>query len=597
MKRLKETFTNSIKKISLAGFRFPMTVANLLAVASIIFRLIAIDEAPSVMLQKLMFTFVVGAVFGMVAQFAVERFHKLSEKRVLVYGGVLLLLAGYFLILLPAPEISAEITIRSLVAVFALVCMVLWIPPYKSEVNFNLVALVHFKSIFTSVLYSVVLSAGIAAIIGTIDILLFKVNNDLYAYTMTIIWVVFAPVYYLSLLPRFNSEFEADQSMIKHASSYPKFLDILVSNIAIPLISIYTLVLIAYFLKILFTLTWPSGQVGPMVLIYSIAGILIFVLSSLLENRFVLFYRKIFPKILIPIVIMQLISVGIRLNTYGVTESRYYIAIFGVFSIIVGVLLSFSSVSKNEWIALLAATFAIISIIPPVDAFTVSRRSQINRIQSILENEGMLIDGKIIKKEDASEYTKVETTNILYYLERSSSLEYIDWIPEDFKIYNDFKATFGFEPTYSIHKNGDQQYINVELDTQQPLPVSGYDVLLNTFVGRYMNEKEMKDLAFELNGKTYGLKVNRISNDEVRVSILDSSGTELVGTGLNEFAKGIVGETHVTKEALSPKEMSFDVIKNGYRLKIIFQNISYTSGRGSDSGTDYAIYVLFAASK
>ncbi|TCO72196.1 DUF4153 domain-containing protein [Marinisporobacter balticus] len=598
MRRLKEILASSIKGISLAGFRFPMTVVNLLSAASIIFRLIAIDEVLSMMLQKLIFTFVVGAVLGMVAQFVVERFHKLSGKRVLVYGVASLFLAGYFLILLPAPEISAEITIRSFVAVFALVCMVLWIPPYKSEVNFNLVALVHFKSIFTSVLYSAVLSAGIAAIIGTIDILLFKVNDDTYAYTMTVIWVVFAPVYYLSLLPRFNSESEADQSIVKHASSYPKSLDILVSNIAIPLISVYTLVLIAYFVKILFTLTWPFGQVGPMVLIYSIAGLLIFVLSSLLENRFVLFYRKIFPKILIPVVIMQLISVGIRLNTYGVTESRYYIAIFGVFSIIVGALLSFSTVSKNGRIALLAAAFAIISIIPPVDAFTVSRRSQINRIQSILENEGMLIDGKIIKKEDASEYTKVETTNILYYLERSSSLEYIDWLPEDFTIYHDFKATFGYKPTYPTHKNGDQQYINVSLDTQQPLLVSGYDVLLNTFVGRYMNEKEMKDFDFELNGKMYRLKVNRIPNDEVRVSILDSFGTELVGTDLNKFAKGIVGEeTNVTKEVLPLKEMSFDVIKNEYKLKIIFQNISYASGRGSDSGADYAIYVLFAAYK
>lgn len=597
MGRLKEVLTNSIKGISIAGFRFPMTIVSLLAAASIIFRLIAINGTLPLMLQKLIFTFVVGAVLGMAVQFAVERFHKFSGRRILVYGVALLLLVGYFLILLPAPEISAEITVRSLVAVFALICMVLWVPPYESEVNFNLVALVHFKSVFTSLLYSGVLSAGIAAIIGTVDILLFNVDQDTYAYAMTVIWVLFAPVYYLSLLPRFNGKSEADQSMMEHASSYPKFLDILVSKIAIPLISAYTLVLIAYFLKIVFTRTWPSGQVGPMVLVYSIAGLLIFILSSLLENRFALFYRKVFPKILIPVVIMQLISVGIRLNSYGVTESRYYVAIFGVFSIIAGVLLSFNSVSKNGRIALLAAAFAIISIIPPVDAFTVSRHSQINRIESILKDEGMLMDGKIIKKEDASEYTKIETTSILYYLERSSSLKYIDWLPEDFKIYHDMKPTFGFEPTYPAYTGGDQRYIYVSLDGQQPLPVSGYDVLLNAFIGRYMNEKEMVDRDFEFDGKTYGLKVDRISNDEVRVSILDSSGIELVGTGLKEFAQGLVGETTVTKEALSPNEMSFDVIENGYKLKIIFQNISYTSGSGTDSGMDYGFYVLFATPK
>lgn len=592
MRRLKEILISSIKGISLAGFRFPMTVMSLLAVAGIIFREIGIDGTLSLILQKLIFTFVVGAALGISAQFTVERFQKLSEKRGLVYGVALLLLAGYFLILLPAPEISDEIAVRSLVTVFALVCMVLWIPAYRSRINFNLVTLIHFKSFFTALLYSGVLSVGIVAIIGTIDILLFQVTYHTYAYTMTVIWVIFAPVYYLSLLPKFNSEAEKDQNTMERVSSYPKFLDILVSNIAIPLISTYTLVLIAYFLKILFTLTWPSGQVGIMVLIYAIAGLVIFVLSSLLENRFTLFYRKLFPKILIPIVMMQLISVGIRLNSYGVTESRYYMITFGVFSLIAGVILSFSKVSKNEYLALLAAIFAIISIMPPFDAFTVSRHSQINRIESILKDEGMLMDGKIIKKEDASDYTKIETTNILRYLERNSSLEYIDWLPDDFSIYDDLKSTFGFEPTYHSYTDKDRKYFNVSLDEQEPLPVTGYDVLLSTFVGDYMTEKELKD--FELNGKAYRLQVSRISNEEVRVSILNSLGIELIGTSPNEFAKKLIDEDNDTWKTLSPKEMSFEVTNNGYKMKIIFQNINYTSRNGSDSEMDYGLYVLFA---
>lgn len=594
MARLKEILINRLSGISQAGFRFPMTMISLLATASILFRWIAVNGTLPLKFKKLIYTFLVGAVLGIAAQFTVERFKKLSGKRGMVYGAALLFLIGYFLILLPAPEISAEITIRSLVAVFGLVCMALWIPYYKSEVNFNLVALVHFKSVFTSLLYSGVLSAGILAIIGAIDILLFKVHEDTYFYILTIIWIVFAPAYYLSLLPKFNAESEENQGIVERSSSYPKFLDILISNIAIPLISVYTLVLTVYFLKILFTFTWPSGQVGPMVLLYSIAGIFIFILASLLENRFALFYRRIFPKMLIPIAIMQLISVGIRLNSYGVTESRYYITIFGVFSIIAGGLLSFSPVLKNGRIALLAAIFAVISILPPVDAFTISRRSQINRMESILEKEGMLVEGKIIKKEDASEYTKVETTSILFYLARSSSLDYIHWLPKDFAVHQDMKSTFGFEPTYSGYSGGEQRYFDASLDAQQPLPIEGYDILLNTFAGRYMSEKEIKDMDFELNDKTYRMKVNRISKDEVYVSILDSSGIELIGTGLYEFTQGLFGEDTMTTKTLPPIDMSFEVEKNGYQLKIIFHNISYTFGSTSDSGVDYGIYVLFA---
>ena len=94
MRRLKEILINSIKGISLAGFRFPMTVMSLLAVAGIIFREIGIDGTLSLILQKLIFTFVVGAALGISAQFTVERFQKLSEKRGLVYGVALLLLLG-----------------------------------------------------------------------------------------------------------------------------------------------------------------------------------------------------------------------------------------------------------------------------------------------------------------------------------------------------------------------------------------------------------------------------------------------------------------------------------------------------------------------
>lgn len=190
---------------------------------------------------------------------------------------------------------------------------------------------------------------------------------------MSVMWILFATIYYLSLLPRFNSDDESDREYARSAGQYPKFLEILVSYIAIPLVTAYTLVLAAYFIKILATLKWPVGQLGAMVLAYSAAGLIIYILASLLENRLAKLYQRIFPMVLIPVVIMQLISVYIRLNAYGFTEARYYVALFGVLSIACGILLSFKPVTKNGIIALPAAGFAIFSVLPPVDAFTVSR--------------------------------------------------------------------------------------------------------------------------------------------------------------------------------------------------------------------------------
>ena len=384
MKKIKGLLFQLLKGMSEAIIRFPLTIVCLVGVATLVCYTIALDQSPPIIIEKLVYTFLVSAVLGMAAQFAVERFMKLSALRLPVYGLALVLGAGYFLILWPVPEINAEISVRTLIAVFALICAVLWIPAYKKKADFNEVCLIHFKTLFISILYSVVLSAGLAAIMASIDVLLFNIHHDAYSYMLTVVWILFAPTYYLSLLPRFLSKTEDDVMKLQTAKNYPKFLSVLVSYIAIPLVGIYTLVLLAYFIKILITWHWPSGQLGPMVLIYSAAGLVILVLASLLSNRFAVLYYKIFPKVLIPVVVLQLVSVGIRLNAYGVTESRYYVALFGIFSIIIGVLLSIKPVTRNSMIALLAAVLAIVSIIPPVDAFTVSRVSQINRLERIL---------------------------------------------------------------------------------------------------------------------------------------------------------------------------------------------------------------------
>lgn len=615
MKRIKEFLKRSLRGISQAAMRFPMAVAGFVAATGVIYRVIGYGMNPPLIIQKWLFTLIVGAVLGIALQFAVERFPKLASYRILVYGIGIILIAGYFMILLPAPELSFEITGRSFVAVFALICMVLWVPSFGGAADFNRIALVHFKSLFIAGLYGGVLSGGISAIIAAVDTLLFNVPSDVYLYTVATVWVTFAPVYFLSLLPNFNLRLttpEKDAAAggvtattgrntvleegpfideVDQAGDYPKFLEILVSYIAIPLVAAYTAVLVTYFIKILITLNWPSGQLGPMVLIYSMAGLLVFVLASLLENRFAKLYRLLFPKILIPVVIMQLVSVAIRLNAYGVTEFRYYVALFGVFSIVSGILLSSAPVSKNGRIALLAAAFALLSILPPIDAFTVSRVSQIQRVETILIDEGMLVDGKVVAKAAASDNTKIEVTNILNYLERNSSLKYIDWLPEDFTAYQDMYAVFEFEPTYPAYM-GDERFTYVSLDFQKPLDITNYDRLLTLYFGGYDIENQMPDQTFEIHGQTYRLEAKRLSNLDLRLTLLDTGGHELVGLDLYEAAIKLMLDSGASKEFMSPEEMSITLENGRYRLRVIFQHVNIFEGGDGEMVADYNLYVL-----
>jgi len=599
MKRLLQVLANLWQRALKTVARFPLTVVSLICAVSLIFYMISHDQAsqsPETMVEKLMFTFLLGAFLGVAAQFLCERFPAVSRRRLLVYLVSVLLTGGYYLILYPAAGISFEVSVRTLVAVFAMFCAFIWLPSFREKFDFNIAALIHLKAAFVAVLYSAVLSMGCSAIIAGINILLFKINNDAYAYVMTLIWVFFAPVYYLSLLPRFNSEAEADREETIEASLYPKFLEVLVSYIAIPLAAIYTLVFAAYFCKILVTLNWPSGQLGGMVLAYAAAGLFIYILASPIENRFTAVYRRLFPIFLIPIVIMQLISVGIRLNAYGITESRYYVAGFGVFSIVCAVSLILKPVKRNGIIAVLAAMLAIISVMPPVDAFTVSRISQIDRLEKMLISEGVLADGRIQVKDNVPLKVREETTNILNYLNNRDYIKYVTWLPEDFNAYNDMNKILGFEPAYpQAEEYEEKEYFYLSSDMQEPYIISGYDIIYDSYSDRWAKDyAEEYDLT--VRGKPYKLVFERISEMELQIKVMDAAGQEVISTGLYEFVKTLpLHSSPNGKGNIEAEKMTLEVENDGYKLRVMLQNVNGFSGEGQDKGIDYDFIVMFGA--
>ena len=592
MNRLKKTFMQLAKGLSAAILRFPFTVACLLVATALTCYIIYQPYDIPLAITKGIFTLVVGAMLGMTAQFALERFDKLDGKKLPVYGLTLLLTAAYWGILWPAPEISGEVVVRSIVAVFAMLCAVLWMRAYRDKADFNVISLIHFKAFFTSILYSIVVSIGISAILFAMDALLFRVDSDVYAYVMAIVWVLFAPLFYLSLLPKFNWKTEEEGALAQEKSHYPRFFEVLVCYIAIPLFTAYTLVLLAYFLKILVTFEWPSGIIGPMVLVYSAVGLVIFILASLPENRFAVLFRKIFPKVWIPIILMQMVSVWIRLNAYGITESRYYVTSFAVFSLASAVILSLWPVKRNKAIALLAVFFAVVSIIPPVDAFSLSRNSQIHRVEGYLTAEGILSrEGTLTPNPNATEESKKEITNIISYLNYNSSLEYISWLPEDFVYYRDMKEVFGFEPFYPSEVPSDNKYFYASLDTEAPLDVAGYQISFNMDnYGHY--EDERKERPFTLDGIKYTLVSTRLSDADVELFLEDESGRRLIGTRVYGFAEKVMTDSASSKDTYSPEEMTLTVNENGYGLKIVFTSINISQYGSNDVNGAYSAYVL-----
>jgi hypothetical protein len=102
-------------------------------------------------------------------------------------------------------------------------------------------------------------------------------------------------------------------------------------------------------------------------------------------------------------------------------------------------------------------------------------------------------------------------------------------------------------------------------------------------------EEPIKEV--QIRNKTYTIMAERLTPQEVRVSVKDAAGTEVIGTELYEFARSLSGVGSEPKGALSPDAMSINVEKDGYKLKVIFQNVNLSFG-GNDAGANYDFFVL-----
>lgn len=575
---------------SIQGFiqavkRFPLSVTALAAETGLLWYTISLDRDPGLVIFKVIFILAVAAVMGAAVQFLVERFDRSLKFKLISYGLALLLIGGYALIIWPSPEIDYLVATRTFVAVFALICATLYIPSIKKAFEFNLSALAHFQAAYTALLYAVVLFVGLALTLASIDLLLFKIDNKYFGYTAALVFVFFAVVYFLSLLPDFNSSDAKDLEITAERTKFPKLISILISYIAIPLVSIYTLVLFSYFIKIVITRVWPIGQLGPMVLGYSIAGLVVYILASSLSNAFAKLYQRYFPMVWIPIAIVQLISIWIRLNAYGITESRYYLTLSALYSLGMGLYLSFKPVHFNRNLVLVAMILALGSIIPPVDAFSVSRASQKARLTTILENANLLVDGTIVPSEEVSITDRKEITSILWYLSDRKYLTDLAWLPEGFEYPMDFKDTFGFDTAYADASVADSFY--AYLDYNSELPIEGYFALYRYNIYRDNTTSTYPVKTFEVEGQQYTLHVQREDAKDSSIQILDASNTVVLETHLYPFIAQLRSSTDLAKDSMNATDMMLDVSNDQFKLRIIFQAINIYQDQG-----DYDCFVL-----
>lgn len=560
--RIREKLGGLLEALS----RYQITVIFLVAAAVV--NAMAIQQEEDY--TKYLLTFVVGGFLGFTLQAIWERFFHKRSYRVGLMGLCLVLTLGYFLIVRPYTSTNMETWIRTTVALFALFIAFIWVPVIKSEVSFNESFMAAFKAFFNSLLYSGVLFLGITLIITAIDLLLFKVSDKSYMHALNIIGMLFAPIYFLSLIPvypgvsdknRAPEELERHREKIKRSCAGPKFLEILLCYIIMPLLSVYTMILVIYIARNITGKFWTDNRLEPMLVGFAIAVILLYILASRLENKFAEWFRKIFPKLLVPIVVFQIIASVLRIQETGITQGRYYVILFGIFAAVSGILLCFIPVRKNGIIAALLIGFSVFSIIPPVDAFTVSRVNQVDRLTAVLVANEMLQNDTVIPNASITQEDKKTISDTVNYLALMEYTKGVPYLGEDFDVYEDFYDTFGF---YRYEENPyGQESVYMNLDPQSPIDISDYEtfVVANFYA---QDGKMVSDDKFICNiekaGKTYTLSKEKTPEPGL-LRLTDEGGQELIFVKMqdvfDQFDTSTGGTYQINKDSMSAAEATY----------------------------------------
>ena len=540
-----------IQKLSstLQGFtgtvrRFPITV--LFFLLSAVLTSYYISEGFSNNYFELLFSFIIGAALFMVLQLYFERFIKANSFR-LIFGGLAVFgaLVYYLVLKFVVDEMGTDIVVRTTVLLFILLILFIWIPSIKSKIGFSDSFMAIFKGFFTVVFYSGVMFLGIALILMATDLLIADIDGKVYGHFLNIIAFVYAPLHFLSLIPVYPA-FYANESQdtlnnntnlseenayqkLKKAIEPSKFLEGLISYIIIPVTVVFTLILLLYIILNITGDFWKDNLLESLLVTYSITVITVYLLASVIKNKISAYFRTIFPKVLIPVVLFQTISSVLKIGELGITAGRYYVILFGIFATVSAVIFSLKPNSKTNIIAPVLIVLALVSIFPPTDAFAISRKNQINRLTEVLKENDMLKDGKVIPNENISRDDKQIIVNAIQYLNRMNYTKDITWL-KDYSRTRDFEGTFGFSQ-YDMDVKVTEIY-SFYLPKGLPLDISGYDYFVEAeFYGD--NQQISYEVGLGENNEYILTYENKGSLGELLLK--DSQNKELIRYSLKEI--------------------------------------------------------------
>lgn len=589
--KLKEKFKPVLEGVVQSMGRFPLTTLFLFLLAATDAWMI---EKETGRLEMWMGALVVGAFLSALAEMIHERFFQTNAPRFALQAGSVAGALVYYFLSRPYTTFYLPLTTRTSIFLAAAAIAFFWVPTIRSRVYFHENLLIGLKAYFLSSLYALVFASGMSSLLFAISNLLVRLSFNVYLHVWNVTFILLAPLVFLSFIPYYPGRQEEKKSLetrerhahrLYSAISAPRSLEILMTYIVIPLIVVYTLVLMMYFVTNLNQKFWTDPVLEPLLLSYSIVGVWIYLIVCNIHNATAEIFRKIFPKLIVLVMAFQLYASFRRMQEIGLTHGRYFVLLTGIAVLLIGLLFSFSVPKKTGWAAILALVASVIAMTPPVDGFTVGRNYHRRMLENVLVKNEMLKDGIITSNPNISEKDREKISRAVEYLEDIGDLDKVAGVHSKDLSGKEFETLFGFseqkypeeDPNYEPLEEDPAFYSDASLD----LDVSGFHYFIELHdYGASDDLLADKEVVFVANGKEYTLETEGTAKEGQTLIIKEQGGAVLESIDLNklyeEKLEGVTG----TEYADHLDDATIDVENDAALVRVIFRSLTLYNDRG-----------------
>ncbi|MBN2788607.1 MAG: DUF4153 domain-containing protein [Candidatus Delongbacteria bacterium] len=598
MKIKKISFQNIVEGIKNVFQRFPLPV--LFSVITCVLFILEIESGYKYHYKEHILKAIFVSILGFMLSLAIKLFSEKKEYSLNLRSVINILMVAFMIYLyftLPLKFRERDFIVMTIFYLSTFMgLMFAYIRKEDSEPDFGRYNVDMIIRIVVSMIFAQILFFGIVSAIFAIEQLFdFGIHENLYGDIFAVVSTLFAPMYFLAGVPD-----RKEKSLESY--EFPKAMKVLTIYILLPMVIGYIGILYVYMFKVIFTQDWPKGIVSYLIISFSFVGINSLILSSPLKKsekyKGLETYTKYFFRALIPLIIMLFFAISKRVGQYGITEKRYFVILLALWLLGVSVYFVINKKAKLKYLPITLSIISLLSLFGPWSCFNISITSQKGRLEKLLTNTKILVDGKIIKNEtgDISFDDRKGISSIVSYFYDTHGIDKVEFLKEtierleadtlnkkeavsDNYYYRDkdlnvsrsrlVKEGFGFQ-LINNWQTGVTNKENISFQKKyynksQLINIKEYDYLLDD-VANYQSDT----LAIIQDGISIEL-------DRDRMQVVIYNSNDNIVLDLKTVIKGLVRKNKVVDQynQLEPDEMTYEGENDRIKYRIIFTSFSF----------------------